>query len=365
MSKNTITMIYGNDIIKNTKELLKSYQIENKIPDKSSSIGLKPNLVIAAKPESGATTHPEIIIGTIEYLKDHGFHNISILEGAWVGDSTERGFQVNGYYGIAEKYNVTLVDTKKDKYNVHTKNGITMEISQKVEALDYLINLPVLKGHCQTYMTCAMKNLKGVLSDRSKRMFHTLGLDNPIAVLNTIIKPNLNIVDAICGDLDFEEGGNPIPMERMYLCEDAVLTDSFSASLMGFDTSDIKYIPIGAKLGAGNMNYTNDFTLIELNHPTQSEIAQPSLYTKRLAKYIEPSSACSCCYANLIHALKRMEDTNTLKRLNGKPSIKIGQDYKNKEMEIGIGNCCKRAKNNAPGCPPRADVIFSLLSKLK
>ena len=30
-------------------------------------------------------------------------------------------------------------------------------------ALDFLINDPVLKGHCQTKITCALKNMKGLI----------------------------------------------------------------------------------------------------------------------------------------------------------------------------------------------------------
>ena len=36
-----------------------------------------------------------------------------------------------------------------------------MEICEKALDADFLINLPVLKGHCQTVMTCALENCKG------------------------------------------------------------------------------------------------------------------------------------------------------------------------------------------------------------
>ena len=58
-------------------------------------------------------------------------------------------------------------------------------------------------------MTCALKNCKGCLPDREKRRFHAEGLMRPIAALATALRPELTIVDSLCGDLDFEEGGNP------------------------------------------------------------------------------------------------------------------------------------------------------------
>lgn len=35
-----------------------------------------------------------------------------------------------------------------------------MKVSKEALATDFLINLPVLKGHCQTLMTCALKDIR-------------------------------------------------------------------------------------------------------------------------------------------------------------------------------------------------------------
>ncbi len=80
--------------------------------------------------------------------------------------------------------------------------------------VDYLINMPVLKGHCQTNITCALKKTwKAVYLIRKKRRFHTMGLHKPIAYLNKILKQDLIVVDGIIGDLNFEEGGKPCSNE--------------------------------------------------------------------------------------------------------------------------------------------------------
>jgi uncharacterized protein (DUF362 family) len=48
-------------------------------------------------------------------------------------------------------------------------------------------------------MTCALKNMKGCISDRSKRQFHLWGLHDPIAALNALRKADLVIVDSLNG----------------------------------------------------------------------------------------------------------------------------------------------------------------------
>ncbi|HNZ95366.1 MAG TPA: DUF362 domain-containing protein, partial [Sphaerochaeta sp.] len=135
--------IYGTNGFEMTQILLQAIELEKLIPAQWSTIAIKPNLVVAAKPEGGATTHPEIVIAIIEYLKERGFHNISIVESAWVGDSTKRAFEVNGCYAISSKYDVPLVDVKDDAYVTRTVHGIPIDLSKTITETDFLISLPV------------------------------------------------------------------------------------------------------------------------------------------------------------------------------------------------------------------------------
>ena len=59
MEKNEILMIYGKNYKEMTKELLTAANLSEQIGDKKKKIGLKPNLVVAKTPDSGATTHTD------------------------------------------------------------------------------------------------------------------------------------------------------------------------------------------------------------------------------------------------------------------------------------------------------------------
>jgi len=124
-----------------------------------------------------------------------------------------------------------------------------LEGVQQTLEVDYLINMPVLKAHCQTKLTCALKNLKGCIPDSEKRRFHTLGLHKPIACLGAAVRADLTIVDAIVGDLTFEEGGTPVQMNRIIAGKDPVLIDAYAAQLIGYEKDDIAYISMAEKLG--------------------------------------------------------------------------------------------------------------------
>ena len=360
--KKRIYVTYGRDIGRMTLSLAAHYPFEERLPDKDALIGIKPNLVIAATPDTGATTHMEIIHALIEHLQNLGYKNITILEGSWVGEDTKRAFRLNGYIDTARKYSVGLLDIKDDRYVERESHGIRMEISETASKLDFLINLPVLKGHCQTGMTCALKNMKGCLSDRSKRMFHAMGLMRPIAALNTVLRPDLTIVDGICGDLDFEEGGNPVEMNRMMMSEDPVLIDAYSAALLGFSLEDVSYIPLAEAFGAGSTDWRGA-EILEIGKPADAIGVRPTGEAGRLSRYVAAESACSACQANLIHALKRLDGAGLLHKL-GTNRIAIGQGFRNKACAIGAGECCKMAIHHAGGCPVKAEDVVEMVRNL-
>ena len=125
MSK--IFEIYGSDAHAMTMSLMEAANVADMIP-KGGSVALKPNLVVAGRPEEGGTTHAGVLSGCIEYLQNHGFTNISVIEGSWVGDDTGRAFRVAGYDKVCKKYGVPYYDLKRDKTRTAKTAMRAMEI---------------------------------------------------------------------------------------------------------------------------------------------------------------------------------------------------------------------------------------------
>jgi uncharacterized protein (DUF362 family) len=221
MQRDKIFVLYGSDGFKGARRILEASGAEALFKP-GMTVGLKPNFVVAKPASSGATTSPRVIAGVIEFLRDLGVTDITIMEGAWAGDSTVRAWKACGCVELEKKYGVRLQDLKADRTQSVSAAGTQIEVCASPLEVDRLVNLPVLKGHCQTVMTCALKNLKGCLPDSEKRRFHSIGLHRPIAALNTVIHPDLILVDALCGDVTFEEGGNPLEMNRLILGRDPV-----------------------------------------------------------------------------------------------------------------------------------------------
>ncbi|QEN08674.1 DUF362 domain-containing protein [Oceanispirochaeta crateris] len=357
MTEDNILCWYGTDPFEAGRTLMEASGAW-KTWSKTESIGLKPNLVVSKKASSGATTHPEFCGGIISFLQEQGFENLSILEGSWVGDRTERAFRICGYSELSKKYSVPLVDLQKDdSVTLEASNG-DYRICRSILELDRLINIPVLKGHCQTAMTCALKNLKGCIPDSEKQRYHREGLFQPIADLNEILKADLILVDALEGDPDFEEGGNPQTLNLFMAAFDPVLLDSYGCSLLGLNIDDVPYIGKAAVLGAGSTQLKSD-TLIPLNKGEGLGSLQRSSMARSLSHHIHEKGACSACYASLMQALKIMSE----KGLPIPETVKIGQGFKGSSVEgIGIGQCLKGCSSSVPGCPPSAADIVNFLS---
>jgi uncharacterized protein (DUF362 family) len=363
MTANEILVIYGDSPAEMAEKLAAAADLAALIGDTRKRVGLKPNLVVSRPASDGATTHPEIAAGLISYLKKNGFNNLVILEGSWVGDSTSEAFSVCGYRKLAKETGVELIDTQTDKAHSRDCKGMKIEICDSALELDFMINLPVMKGHCQTRLTCALKNMKGVMPDKEKRRFHSEGLHRPIAHLNTVARNDFIVVDGICGDLDFEEGGNPVYGGRMFAARDPVLCDAWAAVQMGYSVSEIPYIGLAEKLGVG-VGDPAKAVVRELNKNADAPpMPQPEGKAQQLAVHTRENQACSACYASLIFGLSRLA-RGELSRL--KTSVAVGQGWKGKQGALGSGLCTSSFAASCKGCPPSgADVLSFLRQHLR
>ena len=318
-------------------------------------------MVVSRPASDGATTHPEVVEGILLYLQNFGvaMKNVSIIESAWVGDDTRRAFKVCGYEDLRKRYGVSLHDLKSDKTTGLTFKGCRIDVCNRALETGFLINVPVLKAHSQTRLTCCLKNLKGCIPDGEKRSFHSQGLHKPIAALNGLLKTGYNVVDSVCGDLSFEEGGTPTYAGRVLVGRCPVMVDSFCAELIGLRAEDVGYLELAESWGIGRY-FSPQTSVIELNassKPTRE--AKASRAAERYKKLIDEDGACSACYAALVHALHRSEG-----RL-GSGKFHIGQGYRNKPGDgVGIGSCTKHSHVSIPGCPPKAVDIIEGVNKL-
>lgn len=349
-----IWQVFGTDAHSMTMRLLQACDAIALVP-RSGSVAFKPNLVLASSPEAGAVTHPGVLSGCIEYFRRCGVQDICVIESSWVGDKTLRAMHAAGYDEVCRRYDVPFFDLKTDEVRkVQTAVG-PMALCAKALDAGLLVDLPVLKGHCQTRMTCALKNLKGCIPDQEKRRFHAMGLTEPIAALGAALRPGLVVVDSICGDLCYEEGGTPMQTNRMFAGTDAVQIDAYGCALMGLDLDEVPYVRLAQEYGAGTAHWS-EADLVLLNKPTEAEPYSPPTGTvAHLTRNVHERQACSACFASLVRALYASGGSSG-------EDIYIGQGWQGRELDgLGVGRCCAGVSTCVMGCPPTAEAIAQTL----
>src|SRR5665648_727139 len=228
--------------------------IEKLVPP-CSKILLKPNMVVAKPNSTGATTNPLILDALIEHLMCTSPREIIIGESSQIGDDTLEAYKVTGIQDVAQKWKVTILDFKKDhQISIDIPLGRVLKkvlVAETVKKVDYLINLPILKIHCQTKVTIGMKNLKGCIPDEEKSRFHRLNLDQCIVDLNTILIPDLTIVDATLCSLNWELGGMPVRLNTVLASKNTLAVDIIAASMLGYSVDEITHLRLAAQAQLG------------------------------------------------------------------------------------------------------------------
>ncbi len=366
-----VTVIYGNNIQTMVQKLTSATSVLDSLRP-HDTIVIKPNLVVSRHNWKGINTDPRVVEALVNVLKPRGVSRITIADGSGMGYNATQAFAICGYTDMAKRYGLKLVDLERDRF-VRKPVRIdgpfqSLEIAQTVLNCDYLINVPIMKAHAMTLITCSLKNLKGVMPRALKTAFHGRDLSRAIAQLNSVLSPDLIVVDGIQGDLSSETGHTPVTMERILLGTNPVEVDSVVADMLGYAPRTIHHIAYSAAAGLGTCDL-DQITIRALNRPTKDErFSPPPHYTKRFPCHISAEGACCTCMGNLLFALERLHEQGLLsKRQHFLVGQKPGISSTDSAMTIAVGQCAVKsvaADVCIDPCPPSAGMIYQCVASV-
>ncbi len=158
---------------------------------------IKPNIV--SQESYPSTTHPLVLKTCLAYFRDHK-KDVVVADGPApdAGDS-KKLLDNHELKRICDSFNVPLLDLIKSEMKTIEIEDFVLELSSIPFQYDFILSLPVLKSHSICQFTGALKNQFGLLSRRSRIKLHRGGrdVDRVIALINTVIKPNFYIMDAV------------------------------------------------------------------------------------------------------------------------------------------------------------------------
>lgn len=227
-------------------------------------------------------------------------------------------------------------------------------VSRLALEADVLINAPLLKVHSCCLTTLCVKNLKGCLRRQDKMAFHRVGLLPAIVALNRIVRPQINVIDAVDAMEGDHSHGGIVHLDRLIASRDPVAADAVGCAQIGLDPTDVPLLRMASEAGLG-VHRLDEIDLVgEPLAPRQFELVQDHLARKYPDLTIDESGACSACRAALMDGLYTAGSTRSIS------SIALGGEAKPSAETLVLGKCLRDywpTHRHVKGCPPSGHAI--------
>lgn len=319
---------------------------------------LKPNLVSAKKPEYAVTTHPAVVEAVYRLVKKSGAADVVLAEsagGPYSAAFMNRILDVTGMKDLSDRTGLRL----NDDYSgvaipfAEGKKLKNVEVLKPVAESDIIVNICKLKTHSLTGLSCATKNLFGVIPGVLKFEMHAAYPD-PEEFCRMLVDLNLSLLQShevlnVCDAVVAMEGngpthGTPVPMGYIMTSKSAFALDvvaEHAACIEGM----AEYLDIAAELGLVLREIdgvkvinckTGQIVQKKLTPPDSKKMSfsmrvltgMPNLFGGRFSRFFEPRPSvnrkkCIGC-GNCARVCP--EKTITMKKTKGKKLATIKRD---------------------------------------
>ena len=247
-----------------TRKALEAIGGISRFVKKGQSVVLKPNMSFARTPDFSATTHPLVVATVAQACLEAGAQQVLVID-----HTLHRAELCLERTGIREAcknisgVHVLALQDKKFYREIKISNGKVLDRVEVIRDLldsPVLINIPVAKSHSGTGVSMGMKGLMGLIWDRES--FHSqYNMNQAIADLGTVIKPQLTILDATRALTSGGPGG-PGEVKKPNLIiagVDPIAVDSYGVSVVpwygqNFKGRQVEHLLLAHQRGLGKID---------------------------------------------------------------------------------------------------------------
>ncbi len=221
-------------------------------------IGIKANLVAAAKPDKAVTTHPALLAALTRMLKARGasvvigdspgnLYNAAVLNRVYAAvgltEAEEAGAELNHDFSEKDGFSPDAVQAKRFTY------------TGWIDGCDAIVNFCKLKSHGMMSLSCAAKNLFGTIPGTMKPEYH-YRFPNPndfadmLVDLDEYFRPVLNLCDAVLAmEGNGPTQGTPKQIGCLLASKDPHCLDVLAATLIGLTPKDVPTLAAAIRRG--------------------------------------------------------------------------------------------------------------------
>lgn len=222
-------------------------------------VAIKPNLLMAKKPEDAATTNPAIVHAVTKMVQKAG-GIVTIVESPGGPYNIPLLKMVYSKTGIEEVANLTGAelnfDLRVEKINNSEAAYLkSLKILKPLHEADLIINIAKLKTHGLMVYTGAVKNMFGSIAGLEKSEYH-LRMSDSKQFANCLIdiflatKPQINIIDGIIGmEGDGPSAGVPKYIGCLLASKDAFACDYAALEIIGVDYKKVPVLKTAEERG--------------------------------------------------------------------------------------------------------------------
>jgi len=228
---------------------------------KGQKVVIKPNIGWDKKPEQAANTNPALVKALVKLCLDAGASKVMVFDRTC--QEERRCYATSGIQAAVNsikdsRASCTFIDDRK-YMNVKIEKGKgvkTWEFYKDALEADCYINVPIAKHHVLAKLTLGLKNIMGVIGGERGQIHQSLG--QRIADLNTVLRPQLTILDATRILLRNGPSGGDLKdvkvLDTVIASADTVAVDAYSTTLFDLKPEDIDSTRAGRDLGLGEMD---------------------------------------------------------------------------------------------------------------
>ncbi len=228
-----------------------------------ANVIIKPNVCTSYHSyEAAATTNPWVVGALVKMCFEAGAGRVRVFDFPFNG-GTPQNYQTSGIADQVLAAGGELETVDGNKFISTTlpsaRSLRSAAFYSEVVDADVVINVPIAKHHGSAGLTLGMKNMMGVILNRSA--IHD-DLHQRIADLADYIRPELTVIDGvrilIANGPISGSPGDVRKMDTVIASPDIVAADAYATRLFGWTNPNrLGYVRIGAEIGLGRSDLEN------------------------------------------------------------------------------------------------------------